>query len=111
MTTFPQKVINFPQKITNYPQLVNNFSQMNFTPKYVDLRALSSIVPSRIYALFVLKSTSVPKFGGGGGGQANFGNAKIVTAPVLAIHPSPTPNETHSRVKPILRAPVTETPP
>ena len=37
-----------------------------FTPKYVDLRALSSIVASRIYALFVVKSTSVPKLGGGG---------------------------------------------
>ena len=41
------------------------------------------IVASRIYALFVVKSTSVPKLGGGRGGQANFGNAKILTSPVL----------------------------
>ena len=41
---------------------------MNFTPKYVDLRALSSIVTNRNYALFEVKSTNVPKLGGEGGG-------------------------------------------
>ena len=42
----------------------------------------SSIVASRIYALFVVKSTSVPKLGDEGGGQASFGNAKILKAPL-----------------------------
>ena len=39
---------------------------MNFDPqKYVNLRTFF-IVASRIYALFLAKSTSVPKLGGGG---------------------------------------------
>ena len=37
----------------------------------------------RIYALFVVESTRVPKFGGGG--KTNFGNAKILTAHILEI--------------------------
>ena len=41
----------------------------------------SSIIASRIYALFVVKSTKIPKFAKRGGGQANFGNAEILTAP------------------------------
>ena len=40
----------------------------------------SSIVASRIYALFVVKSTIVQKLGKGGGGQANLGNARILRA-------------------------------
>ena len=40
---------------------------------YVDLRTLSSVIGSRIYALFVVKSTSVPKLGGGG---QNFESAR-----------------------------------
>ena len=55
--------------MTLHPQLVNNFSKIIFTPKYVDSRALLSIVASRIYALFVVKSTSVPKLGGGESSQ------------------------------------------
>ena len=59
--------------MTLHPQLVNNFSKIIFTPKYVDSRALSSIVASQIYALFVVKSTSVPKFWGmGWGGSSQF---------------------------------------
>ena len=57
--------------MTLHPQLVNNFSKIIFTPKYVDSRALSSIVASRIYALFVVKSTS----------------AKILRAPILPTPP------------------------
>ena len=61
-------MLTFPQKMTILPQLVNISPQkVMFTPKYVDLRALSSNVASRINALFVVKSTSVPKLGGGGG--------------------------------------------
>ena len=67
MKTFPQKVtiypqlVNISQKITIHPQLVNiSPKKITFTLKYVDLRALSSIVASRIYALFDVKSTSVP---------------------------------------------------
>ena len=33
----------------------------------------------------------MPKLGGGGdGGQSNFGNAKILTAPISEIHPLAT---------------------
>ena len=50
-------MLTFPQKMTILPQLVNISSQkVMFTPKYVDLRALSSVVASRIYAFFVVKS-------------------------------------------------------
>ena len=48
--------------MTILPQLVNiSPKKVMFPPKYVDLRALSSNVASRIYAFFVVKSTSVPK--------------------------------------------------
>ena len=46
------------------------------------IRALS-IVASRIYALFVAKSTSVP----GLEGKTNLGNARILEAPVIATPP------------------------
>ena len=72
--------------MTILPRLVNISPQkVMFTPKYVDLRALSSVVASRIYALFVVKSTRVPRLGGGG--QANLGNARIFTASVTATPP------------------------
>ena len=49
--------------MTILPQLVNiSPKKVMFTPKYVDLRALSSVVASRIYALFVVKSTRVPRY-------------------------------------------------
>ena len=74
--------------MTLHPQLVNNFSKIIFTPKYVDSRALSSIVASQIYTLFVVKSTSVPKLWGGGKGvRANFGKAKILRPPFMEIPP------------------------
>ena len=58
----PIKVSMFPQKMTIHPHLVNISPQkVFFTPKYVDLRALLSIVASCIYTLFVVKSGSVPK--------------------------------------------------
>ena len=79
-------MLTFPQKMTILPQLVNiSPKKVMFTPKYVDLRALSSVVASRIYALFVVKSTRVPRLGGGG--QANLGNARIFTASVTATPP------------------------
>ena len=50
------------------------------------LRHLSTIVANCIYALFVVKSTSgLPNWGAGG--QANIDNAKILTEPILEIHP------------------------
>ena len=55
------------------------------THRYVDLRALSSNVVSQIYALLVVKSTSVLKLGGGG--EANFGNVKILRAPITPTLP------------------------
>ena len=52
-------VIIFPQKVTIHPRLVQISSTMNFDPpKYVNLSA------SCIYALLVVKSTSVQKFKG-----------------------------------------------
>ena len=57
MTILP-RLINIPPK------------KVMFTPKYVDLRALSSVVANRIYALFVVKSTRVPRLGGGEGGSS-----------------------------------------
>ena len=73
--------------MTIHHQLVNiSPKKIIFTPKYVDLRALSSVVASRIYALFVVKSTRVPRLGGGG--QANLGNARIFTASITATPPS-----------------------
>ena len=57
--------------MTILPRLVNiSPKKVMFTPKYVDLRALSSVVASRIYALFVVKSTRVPRLGGGGSSQS-----------------------------------------
>ena len=75
--------------MTILPQLVNiSPKNVMFTPKYVDLGALSSVVASRIYALFVVKSTRVPRLGGGGGGgQANLGNARIFTAFITSTPP------------------------
>ena len=73
--------------MTIHPQLVNISPKWIFTPKYVDLRALSSIVASRIYTLFDVKSTSVPKLGGGEWGQANLGNAKILRDTIIPIGP------------------------
>ena len=77
-------MITFPPKVTISHQLVNIFNKKKFTQKYVDLCAWLSIAASRIYALFVVKSTSVLKLGGGG--QSNFDNAKILTAPITKIH-------------------------
>ena len=56
--------------MTIYPRIVKIFCKMIFTPKYVDLRVLSSIVASRIYAFFVVKSTRVSRLGGGGSSQS-----------------------------------------
>ena len=84
------KVLTFPQKMTIHPHLVNiSHQKIILTPKYVDLRTLSSIVASRIYALFDVISTNVLELGGGRGGrgQANFGNAKILRAPATSIRP------------------------
>ena len=79
-------MLTFPQKMTILPRLVNiSPKKVMFTPKYVDLRALSSVVASRIYALFVVKSTRVPRLGGGG--QANLGNARIFTVFCMATPP------------------------
>ena len=67
--------------MTILPQLVNiSPKNVMFTPKYVDLRALSSVVANRIYTLFVVKSTRVPS-------KANLGNARIFTASVTATPP------------------------
>ena len=78
----------FSQKMTIHPHLVNNSPQkIIFTQKYVDLRALSSVVANRMYALFVVKSTRAPRLGGGEGGQANLCNARIFTAFVAATPP------------------------
>ena len=72
--------------MTILPRLVNISPQkVMFTPKYVDLCALSSVVASRIYALFVVKSTRVPRLGGGGGGQANLGNVRIFKASLIEM--------------------------
>ena len=66
MKTFPQKVITFPQTSDYLPSNSWNVLQNDFLPpKYVDLRALLSIVASRIYALFDAKSTSLPNLGAG----------------------------------------------
>ena len=57
--------------MTILPWLVNISTQkVMFTPEYVDLRALLSIVASRIYAFFVVKFTRVPRLGGGEGGSS-----------------------------------------
>ena len=88
--------------MTILPRLVNISPQkVMFTPKYVDLRALSSVVASRIYALFVVKSTRVPRLGGGG--QASLGNARIFTAFVTATPPKEVSQAVLSRVEPVLK--------
>ena len=72
--------------MTIHPQLVNiSPKKIIFTPKYVDLRALSSIVASRIYAL--LSSNPPECQDWGAGGQANLGNARIFTDFVTATPP------------------------
>ena len=49
---------------------------------------LSKNVVSRIYALLLAKFAKVPGLGGGGGrGQPNFGNARILGAYVPPTHP------------------------
>ena len=57
--------------MTIYP-LINIFPKMNFPQKYVNSRALSSIVVSRIYAFHDVKFTSVPKLGCREGGSSQF---------------------------------------
>ena len=78
-------MINFPQKNTIHPQLVNISSPKKFAPKYVDLRALLSIVARHIYALFSANPLECQDWGAGG--QANHGNARIFTASVTATPP------------------------
>ena len=59
--------------MTIYPQLVNISPEIILILQNMLIYALLLIVASRIYALFVAKSTSVPGLGGGG----DFGNARI----------------------------------
>ena len=54
--------------MTIYPQLVNISPEIILILQNMLIYALLLIVASRIYALFVAKSTSVPGLGGGGGG-------------------------------------------
>ena len=65
--------------MTIQPQLVNiSPYKIIFTPNYADLRDLSSIVVSRIFTLFVIKSTSIPKL-------EVEGNSKILRTPVRGV--------------------------
>ena len=67
----PLKVLTFPQKMTIHPQLVNISPQQKiFTSKYVPLRALSSIVASRIYALLPSNPPECQDWGVGGSSQS-----------------------------------------
>ena len=54
--------------MTIYPQLVNISPEIILILQNMLIYALLLIVASRIYALFVAKSTSVPGLGGGEGG-------------------------------------------
>ena len=74
-----------------YPQYIpSQYSKYGKRPGFWNTRPLS-IVASRIYALFVAKSTSVPGFGGGGGGlsqswqcqdfgSSGYGNPSLMVA-------------------------------
>ena len=67
----PQK-ITFTQKVTIYPQLVNISPEIILILQNMLIYVLFMTVTSRIYALFVAKSTSVPGLGGGRGVLSQF---------------------------------------
>ena len=68
----------FPRKIYHSPSII----YLTFPPRWILTPQIMLIdalfIDCRIYARFVIKSTSVPKLGVGRGGRANFGKALIL---------------------------------
>ena len=81
-----QKVIISPQKCALIPQNRSfNHISLTFSLTKIIYTLLSKNVASGIYALLLAKFAKVP--GLGGGGQPNFGNARILGAFGRATHP------------------------
>ena len=81
-----QKVIISPQKCALIPQNNSfNHTSLTFSLTKMIYALLSKNVTSRIYALLLAKFAKVP--GLGGGGQPNFGNARILDAYGPQTHP------------------------